>query len=262
MIERALSRVSSPPPIAFAVILLSVIFAVSAEAATVTIAWDPSPDNTVIGYQVYVGTSSRSYTETFDVGLATSFSYSPANGAVYYFAVASYSAGPRVGPLSSEVATAAMPNDGTSSTNDLTSTAYTANGATTYWSSLWTIRAQTMEYARSHGENFIGPVLNSPFAAPTVEITVPTPQTTYYTNQPFVTLGGRALDDGVIAEVTWTTNRGHSGRATGTENWIAGIPLERGTNTITVRARDEEGNVSSRAIVVNLGPRRSAQILR
>ena len=119
-----------------------------------------------------------------------------------------------------------------------------------------------MEYARSHGENLSGPILNSPLAAPTVEITVPTPQNSYYTNQPFVTLGGRALDNGVIAEVTWTTNRGHSGRATGTENWIAGIPLERGTNTITVRARDEEGNVSSRAIVVNFGPRRSAQILR
>ena len=92
-------------PIALAVIL-SVIFSVSADAATVTIAWEPSPDETVIGYQVYVGTSSGSYTETFDVGLATSFSYNPSDAAVYYFAVAVYAAGPVLGPRSSEVSTA------------------------------------------------------------------------------------------------------------------------------------------------------------
>src|SRR5215208_336984 len=104
MIVRAPSGFS-PLPTAFAVIL-SLIFAVSADAATVTIAWDPSPDETVIGYQVYVGTSSGSYTATFDVGLATSFSYSPPDASTYYFAVAAYSAGPLLGALSSEVSTA------------------------------------------------------------------------------------------------------------------------------------------------------------
>lgn len=233
MIVRAPSGGPTTTPIALAIILY-VISAVSADAAPVTIAWDPSPDQTVVGYQVYVGTTSGSYAETFDVGLATSFTYSPPDASVYYFAVAAYAPGPLLGPLSSEVSTA-------------------TTQAATYWSSLWAIRPQTMEQARSHSENLASTVIqNSRIGVPTVEITVPTPRSTYSTNQALLTLGGRVIDDGVVAEVTWTTDRGHSGRATGTENWIAGIPLERGSNTITVRARDEEGHVSSRTIVVNL----------
>jgi hypothetical protein len=50
--------------------------------------------------------------------------------------------------------------------------------------------------------------------------------------------------------VTWSSDRGNSGRATGTDSWIAGIPLQRGPNTITVKARDDKGNLSSRAVVV------------
>src|SRR5215208_3351628 len=77
------------------VILLVLFSSVSAEAAPITIAWNPIPDPTVIGYQVYVGAASGSYSETFDVGLAASFSYFPTGGSVYYyFAVAAYAPGP------------------------------------------------------------------------------------------------------------------------------------------------------------------------
>ena len=242
----------SPLPIAFAVIL-SVIFAVSADAATVTIAWDPSPDVTVIGYKVYVGTSPRAYSETFDVGLATSFSYSPSDASPRYFAVASYAVGPVLGSLSSEVSAAA--NDTASALNP---TIEPGN----YWSSFWASVAQATPFSLSDREILEWAVIHSAQGKPTVEITVPAPRNSYDTNQPFVTLGGTAIDDGTVTEVTWSTDRRHSGRATGTENWVAGIPLERGVNTITVRARDEEGNVSSRTIVVNLTPGRSAALER
>jgi len=239
VIVRAPSGNPTTTPIALAVILY-VVSVVSANAAPVTIAWDPSPDTTVIGYQVYVGTTSGSYSETFDVGLATSFTYSPPDASVYYFAVAAYAPGPLLGPLSSEVSTADMSNDG--------------QAAATYWSSLWAIRPHTMQHARGRSENLASTLVqNLRGGAPTVEITVPTPRSTYSTNQAFVTLGGRVIDDGVVAEVTWTTDRRHSGRATGTENWIAGIPLERGSNTITITARDEDGHASNRTIVVNFG---------
>ena len=237
----------SPLPIAFAVIL-SVIVAVSADAATVTIAWDPSPDQTVIGYQVYVGTTSGSYTETFDVGLATSFSYSPSDASVHYFAVAAYSVGPRLGPLSSEVSTGVNSTGG----NDTANAPDPVNAPANYWSSFWASFAQATPFSLSDREILRWAVIHAAQGKPTVEITVPTPRNSYSTNQPFVTLGGTAIDDGTVTEVTWSTDRQHRGRATGTENWIAGIPLERGMNTITVQARDEEGNVSSRAIVVNL----------
>ena len=146
----------SPLPIAF-VVVLSAIFAVSADAATVTIAWDPSPDQNVIGYQVYVGASPGSYAETFDVGLATSFTYSPGDESVHYFAVAAYAVGPVVGPLSREVASR-------------------TNSPASYWSSLWEIRAEAMQLARKLLEA----------AAPTISIAVPTSQHSYSTDQSFV----------------------------------------------------------------------------
>jgi hypothetical protein len=53
---------------------------------------------------VHVGTQSGNYSQTFDVGSATSFSFPNATaGQRYYFAVASYFPGPVVGPLSQEV---------------------------------------------------------------------------------------------------------------------------------------------------------------
>jgi hypothetical protein len=239
----------SPLPIAFAVVL-SVLFAVSADAATVTIAWDPSQDQNVIGYQVYVGTTSGSYTETFDVGLATSFTYSPADGSIYYFAVASYAVGPMLSPLSTEVSASVNPRGG----NGTDSAPNPVNEPANYWSSFWASFAQAAQFSLSDREILRWAVIHAAQGKPTVEITVPTPRNSYSTNQPFVTLGGTAIDDGTVTEVTWSTDRRHRGRATGTENWIAGIALERGVNTITVRARDTEGNVSSRAIVVTLAP--------
>jgi hypothetical protein len=229
VIGRAPSVGSTTTPIALAGIL-SVLFSVSAEAAPITIVWNPSSDPTVIGYQVYVGATSGSYTETFDVGLATSFSYFPTEGSVYhYFAIAAYAAGPVRGPLSYEVSTDPRANEN-------------------YWSFLWAIRAQTMQRSiQSLTWN----------RDPAITITVPTSRDSYSTERSFVTIGGTATDDGVVTEVTWTTDRGHQGRATGTDNWIAGIPLQRGKNTITIRARDEEGNDANRSIVVNFVPRRS-----
>ena len=86
--------------------------------------------------------------------------------------------------------------------------------------------------------------------APVVTITIPTTAASFNTNQPSVTVGGTATDDGVVTEVIWWTDRGNSGRASGTESWIAAVPLQRGSNMITIQARDDSGNVSSREIVV------------
>ena len=86
--------------------------------------------------------------------------------------------------------------------------------------------------------------------APILSITMPTSQKKYTTDQTFVTLGGRATDNGRVAGVEWSNDRGGRGDATGTESWIASVPLRRGPNIITVRARDEAGNVTTKAILV------------
>ena len=70
----------------------------------ITIAWDPSPDPSVIGYVVYVGTQSRTYLGAYNVGNRTSFVYPYASvNRRHFFAVAAYSSSLDIGGLSDEV---------------------------------------------------------------------------------------------------------------------------------------------------------------
>jgi len=64
-------------------------------AATLGVAWDLSPDSTVTGYRVYVGTAPGQHDQSFDVGrLQGTFFYTTAvDGRRYYFAVASLANG-------------------------------------------------------------------------------------------------------------------------------------------------------------------------
>ena len=62
-----------------------------AYAATVTVAWDKSPETDVIGYNFHYGEYSHNYQYTVDVDNNTSCSISGlAEGTTYYFAVTAY----------------------------------------------------------------------------------------------------------------------------------------------------------------------------
>jgi hypothetical protein len=132
VISRAPSGGSPTIPIALAALFAVLLGGSAAYAGSITIAWDRSPDPSVIGYRVYVGTTSGYYTQTFDVGNVTSFSYDPPQQRAYFFAVASYSVGPVIGALSREVATADSPTP----------------GAWNYWSSLWSFQPKATRLAR------------------------------------------------------------------------------------------------------------------
>ena len=99
--QRGQQRRTAPATLCALLIASSVLFtAAAAHAGSIAIEWDRSADPEVVGYRVSVGTTPGVYTETFDVGSATSFVYEASDSRVYYLAVASYAAGPRVGPLS------------------------------------------------------------------------------------------------------------------------------------------------------------------
>ena len=67
----------------------------AADAATIRLAWDASPDADVAGYIVVYGTASGSYTASMDVGKQLSCDVQGlADGRTYYFAVKAYTAGP------------------------------------------------------------------------------------------------------------------------------------------------------------------------
>lgn len=126
MIAGARSRGLPPTTIAAALLTTVLVGVTSAHAGSFTVAWDPSPDPTVIGYRVYVGTTSGGYSESFDAGSATTFTYNGVDGQTYFFAVAAYAPGPVIGPRSAEVVAGVPPGDPAG-----------------YWSWLWAARSTT-----------------------------------------------------------------------------------------------------------------------
>jgi hypothetical protein len=72
-------------------------------ADVITIEWNPNSAPTV-GYRLYVGTQSGTYTQKFEVGSATTYNYTNAvAGQQYCFAVTAYSSPASEGPKSAEV---------------------------------------------------------------------------------------------------------------------------------------------------------------
>ncbi len=90
---------------------------------------------------------------------------------------------------------------------------------------------------------------------PVVTITMPTSDDVYTTYEDRLDLSGTALDNIGITSVTWTNDRGGSGTADGTENWIINpIDLQLGDNIITVTAFDPAGNTAADIITATLAP--------
>ena len=74
-----------------------------ASADAITLEWDSSRDP-IEGYKLYVGTESGTYTEIFNIGAATTFTYTNAvAGQRYCFAVIAYSSLTLESPQSNEV---------------------------------------------------------------------------------------------------------------------------------------------------------------
>jgi hypothetical protein len=88
-------------------VLLALVFMQFPALATttsVTLAWNSSTDSTIVGYNIYYGGASHTYTNKISVGQATSVTISGlVEGDTYYFAATTYSALGVESPFSSEV---------------------------------------------------------------------------------------------------------------------------------------------------------------
>ena len=98
------------PTFRFRVALVAAAVAVAlsagrpAYADSLTLAWDPSTDSSVVGYIVRIGTASGTYTQSVDVGATTTYVFpSAVAGQQYFFTVVAYAAGPILGIPSAEV---------------------------------------------------------------------------------------------------------------------------------------------------------------
>lgn len=86
------------------VLLILAALSPTVQAAGVTLAWIPSPDPAVAGYNLYYGGTSGTYTNKVSVGLATSAVTSGLLvGVTYYFAATTYNAAGVESPFSSQV---------------------------------------------------------------------------------------------------------------------------------------------------------------
>ena len=88
-----------------AIVLLPPLFLSSSQAADVQLAWDPNPEADVIGYKVYYGTASGSYSYSVDVGNRTDCIISDLEaGKTYFFAATAYNSSGKESSFSAEVA--------------------------------------------------------------------------------------------------------------------------------------------------------------
>ena len=82
-----------------------------AEAATITLAWNPNTEPDLGGYLLSYGTASGQYTTTIDVGNVTSYFFAEPNPFLrYYLALRAYDTEGLVSPYSNEVVTTPNPS--------------------------------------------------------------------------------------------------------------------------------------------------------
>ncbi|RJQ54995.1 MAG: hypothetical protein C4530_16525 [Desulfobacteraceae bacterium] len=96
--------------------------------------------------------------------------------------------------------------------------------------------------------------------APEITILEPTQETAYRTDRLTLTLNGTARDDVGVERVGWSTDRGESGTAEGTETWqIHSIPLWQGVNLVTVTGEDAAGNSGQAVLEVLFEPNEQSE---
>ena len=107
--------------------------------------------------------------------------------------------------------------------------------------------------AGNAGTDILTVTLNAPdTTAPTVTITAPTTSGTYVTSSSTLSISGTASDNVSVTAVSWATDRGKSGTASGTTSWTASaVALLSGTNVVTVTARDAAGNLGRAVLTVS-----------
>lgn len=271
---------------AIAAVMCALAFPVSADADTITLVWDPSPDATVVGYMVYVEGPSG-YSRSFDAGTSVVFPFTEAvAGQQYCFTVASYAAGSTVGPRSLQAcgysdmapvfsgvadrstvvgqAVSLQLDAGDPEGYPLTYTAtglppgLTLQSSTGFISGTpttvgtYNVTVTARDESLSTIRTFTWSIVAPDGTAPSVTITNPTSASSYSTTSSTITVAGSASDNVGVSQVTWVNNRGGSGTASGRTSWsISSIGLVGGSNVITVTARDAAGNQTSDTLTVN-----------
>ena len=270
------------------VMCMSVLGSATAAAAdSIDLAWNAGNN---VGYKVHVGVQSGSYTQHFDVGAATAFTYPNAvAGQRYCFAISAYflssllegSNSSEVCGYSNEPPTLVNPGNRQSTVGQPTTLqlvgsdpasqplTYSATGlpaglslmastgfisGTPTTAATYPVTARAFDGTLTSTQSFTWTIVagtTPDTTPPTVTITAPTSSSTYSATAVSISVGGTAADDRGVNQVSWTNDRGGSGVATGTTSWsLTNVPLVNGTNVITVTAVDVAGNRGTDSLTV------------
>jgi hypothetical protein len=260
-----------------------------ATADTIILEWDPGA--TQVGYRVHVGTQSGSYSQHFDAGTASSYTFTTATaGQRYCFAVSAYALSSLLeGPNSAEICgysnqppTLTNPGNRTSTVGQsvtlqlagsdpdaqpLTysatglppglsvqgSTGFISGAGTTAGNYSVTVRAFDGVLTASQVFTWAMTAPAGDTTRPTASFSAPTSSTSYSTTSASLNIGGSAADNVGVTQVRWASDRGGNGTASGTTNWsVAGVPLVAGANVITITALDAAGNTGTAALTVTM----------
>jgi len=95
--------------------------------------------------------------------------------------------------------------------------------------------------------------------APQIQILQPTDAEFFVAQSSTISLAGSASDNVGVTAVSWATDAGAGGQASGTTAWeIPDLSLSAEQTTITVTAMDEAGNRAERSILISHADSRSA----
>ena len=62
----------------------------SSSNTSVSLAWDPSPSEGVVGYKIYIGKAKGNYYKTYDVGNVQTYTLKNLGNGTYYFVCTAY----------------------------------------------------------------------------------------------------------------------------------------------------------------------------
>jgi hypothetical protein len=114
------------------------------------------------------------------------------------------------------------------------------------------IAAIQQQYAAANGSNTAATPTPTPPSTP-LALTIQPPLAT--TSASSIALSGTTSGGSGLVQVSWSTNQGAGGTATGSSSWtIAAIPLSVGPNAITVTATDSKQDHASQSVTVTNQP--------
>jgi hypothetical protein len=116
------------------------------------------------------------------------------------------------------------------------------------------IAAVQQQYAPANGS--ISPATPTPTPAPAaVPLTLTIQPALSTTSASSIALSGETSGGTGSVQVSWLTNQGAAGTATGSSLWsIAAIPLSIGANSITVTAQDAQQDQAAQTVTVTSQP--------